>query len=245
MPLRAVKETNEYPIPENSNINNPLLLPHQQPQPQPSPMASPRNVRQKPTLPIIRSLMRGLEWDQEYHRFRAQGQAALQYVDIRGDVKDIHPSICFGGLHPQNSSPTYIRQLFWGSTPREELTDMNRSIILGVHAPEIDDGCMSVNCSGSRVGAALARVGGARPLSQPLLLVEVGGEVGDVSAVTPDTPPLPLPRVLVAQGLKLRFDLVMMAKWPARASASAACPRTSGLPDTRPRSRSLRWTKPS
>ena len=40
--------------------------------------------------------------------------------------------------------------------------------------------------------------------------MEVGAEVGDVSAVTPDMPPLPLPRVLVAEGLELRFDIAMM-----------------------------------
>ena len=63
---------------------------------------------------------------------------------------------------------------------------------------------------GCRVGAAVARGGGARLFRRPVLLVEVGAEVGDVSAVTPDTPPLPLPRVLVAQGLEFRFDLAMM-----------------------------------
>ena len=39
--------------------------------------------------------------------------------------------------------------------------------------------------------------------------MEVWAEVGDVSAVTPGTPLLPLPRVLVAQDLELRFDLLM------------------------------------
>ena len=34
------------------------------------------------------------------------------------------------------------------------------------------------------------------------------------------------------------------AEWPARATASAACPATSGLPETRLRSRTLQWTKP-
>ena len=34
--------------------------------------------------------------------------------------------------------------------------------------------------------------------------------MGNVSAVTPDTQPLPLRRVLVAQSLQLRFDLAMM-----------------------------------
>ena len=43
-----------------------------------------------------------------------------------------------------------------------------------------------------------------------LAQVEVGAKLGDVSAVTPDTPPLPLPLVLVAQGLELRFDLAMI-----------------------------------
>ena len=63
---------------------------------------------------------------------------------------------------------------------------------------------------GSRLGAALAWGGGSRLFSRPVLLVEVGAEVGDVSAVTPDTPPLLLPRVLLAQGLELRFNLARM-----------------------------------
>ena len=50
----------------------------------------------------------------------------------------------------------------------------------------------------------------ARLFSWPILLVENGAEVGDVSAVTPDKPPLPLPLVLVAQSLELRFNLSMM-----------------------------------
>ena len=62
----------------------------------------------------------------------------------------------------------------------------------------------------SRVVAALAQGGGARLFSRPVLLVEVEAEVGYVSAVTPDTPPLLLPGVLVAEDLEFRFDLVMM-----------------------------------
>ena len=63
---------------------------------------------------------------------------------------------------------------------------------------------------GSQVEAALARAGGVRLFSRPGLLVEVGAAVGDVKAVTPDMPPLPLPRLVLAQGLQLRFDLAMM-----------------------------------
>ena len=40
--------------------------------------------------------------------------------------------------------------------------------------------------------------------------MEVGAEGGALWAVTQDTPPLLLPRVPVAQGLELRFDLAMM-----------------------------------
>ena len=58
--------------------------------------------------------------------------------------------------------------------------------------------------------ATLARAGGVRLSSRPVLLVQVVVKVGDVSAVTPDTAPLPLPRVLLAQGLEFRFDLAMM-----------------------------------
>ena len=40
--------------------------------------------------------------------------------------------------------------------------------------------------------------------------MDVGAEVGNVSSVTPDTPPLPLPRVLMTQGLEFSFNLAMM-----------------------------------
>ena len=63
---------------------------------------------------------------------------------------------------------------------------------------------------GSRPGAALARGGGARAFCRSVLLVQIRAQVCGVSAVRPDTPPLPLPHVLVAQGLELRFDLAMM-----------------------------------
>ena len=49
-------------------------------------MAGPANVRREPSLAIICSLMRGLEWDREYCHSRAQGDAAGQYVEIREDV---------------------------------------------------------------------------------------------------------------------------------------------------------------
>ena len=49
-------------------------------------MASPKNKTKEPSLAIIRSLMRGLEWDPEYRHSRAQGDAAPQYVEIREDV---------------------------------------------------------------------------------------------------------------------------------------------------------------
>ena len=58
--------------------------------------------------------------------------------------------------------------------------------------------------------AVLARAGGAGLFSRPVLLVEVGAEVGDVSAVRPDTSALPLPQVRVAQGLEFRFDLALI-----------------------------------
>ena len=61
-----------------------------------------------------------------------------------------------------------------------------------------------------RVVATAARGGGARLLSRPVALVEVGAEVRDVSAITPDTPRLLPPRVLVAEGLELRSDVAMM-----------------------------------
>ena len=67
---------------------------------------------------------------------------------------------------------------------------------------EVTQGCCL------RVVAAVARASGAR-VCQPVLFVEVGAEVGDLLAITPDTPPLLLPPVLVAQGLELRFDLVV------------------------------------
>ena len=64
--------------------------------------------------------------------------------------------------------------------------------------------------------AALVRVpsvpaaGSARLFKRPVLMVEVGAEVGEILAVTPDRPPLPVPRLLVAKGLELCFDLAMM-----------------------------------
>ena len=45
-----------------------------------------------------------------------------------------------------------------------------------------------------------------RLFSQPVCLVGVGAEGRQLSAVTPDAPPLQLPLELVAQGLQLRFD---------------------------------------
>ena len=57
----------------------------------------------------------------------------------------------------------------------------------------------------SRVGAAVARAGGARLFSRPVLLVELRADVGDLSAVKPETPPLLLPRLLVAQGSRSWF----------------------------------------
>ena len=74
----------------------------------------------------------------------------------------------------------------------------------------------------SRMGAAAARGAGAWFFGRPVLLVEVGAEVSDVAAVTPDTPPLLLPHALVAQGLELRFHLAMMFHLPR------GFPRTRG-----------------
>ena len=73
--------------------------------------------------------------------------------------------------------------------------------------------CQEVTQSGgSRVVAAIARGGGAGLFSRLVLFMEVRAEVGDVSAITPDTPPHLLLRVLVAQGLELRFTLAMMVR---------------------------------
>ena len=81
-------------------------------------------------------------------------------------------------------------------------------------------GCQRFRCSG-RAGLALdlratamnlprvaapgwwppfPRGGRTRLFSQPVLLVEAGAEVGNVLPARQNTPPLPLPRVLVAQG---------------------------------------------
>ena len=49
-------------------------------------MTSPKNKNREPSLAIIRSLRRGLEWDRGYRHSRVQGDAAPQYVGIRDDV---------------------------------------------------------------------------------------------------------------------------------------------------------------
>ena len=49
-------------------------------------MASPNNVRRETSVAIIGSLMRGLKRDREYRHFRAKGDAAPQYVEIREDI---------------------------------------------------------------------------------------------------------------------------------------------------------------
>ena len=50
-------------------------------------MASPERATNLPSLAIIRSLMRGLEWDRVYQHSRPQGEAAPKYVEIPEDVK--------------------------------------------------------------------------------------------------------------------------------------------------------------
>ena len=75
---------------------------------------------------------------------------------------------------------------------------------LGPSGNEVDQG------GGSRMVAAVARAWGVRLFSWTVLFVEVGAEVGDVSAITLEAPPLQLPMVLVAQGLEPRFDVAMM-----------------------------------
>ena len=50
-------------------------------------MASPKNLLREPSLAIILSLRRWLEWDREYRHSRTQGGAAPRYVEIRDDVK--------------------------------------------------------------------------------------------------------------------------------------------------------------
>ena len=62
----------------------------------------------------------------------------------------------------------------------------------------------------SWAGPAFARGRGTQLSSRPVLLVEVRAEGGDVSAVMPDTPPVLLPNLLVAEGLELCFDLAIM-----------------------------------
>ena len=42
----------------------------------------------------------------------------------------------------------YVRQIFGGSTPPKNLTDVDPSNIWGVYTPKIFDGCMSVKYLG-------------------------------------------------------------------------------------------------
>ena len=53
-------------------------------------MVSPYQATRMPSLAIIRSLMRGLEWDREYRHSQPQGEAAPQYVEIHEDVNHHH-----------------------------------------------------------------------------------------------------------------------------------------------------------
>ena len=43
-------------------------------------------MRREPSLAIIRSLMRGVEWDREYRHSQAKGGAAPQYMQVCKDV---------------------------------------------------------------------------------------------------------------------------------------------------------------
>ena len=87
---------------------------------------------------------------------------------------------------------------------------------------------------GSRVGTAFTRGGGTRLFSRPVPFFEVTAEVGDISVVMPDTPPLLLPRVLVAQGFNLRLDPPMMvhilADLHVLGGSIPLCPRRAVLP---------------
>ena len=66
---------------------------------------------------------------------------SIIWVVYTPQIIDGHGSVNYlGGLHLQNNSRTWIRQLFGGSTPPEKLTDMDPSIILGVYTSKIIDG---------------------------------------------------------------------------------------------------------
>ena len=63
---------------------------------------------------------------------------------------------------------------------------------------------------GPGVVAPIGQGEGTQLFSRLVLVIEVGTEGGDISAVTPDTPRVPLPMVLVDQGSQLSFDLAMI-----------------------------------
>ena len=75
-------------------------------------MASPKNMRREASLAIIRSVMRVLQWDREYRHYRAQQDAALQYLEIRKDVKH-HREIkaelqTLGYKHARQRRPSHV-----------------------------------------------------------------------------------------------------------------------------------------
>ena len=80
----------------------------------------------------------------------------------------------------------------------------------------------------------MGRGGGAHLFSVPVLIVEVRAEGGDVSTVTPNRPPLPLPLVLVVQGSDFRLHLATMVHIDADpdnlGGSICLCPGVAVLP---------------
>ena len=101
-------------------------------------MASPKNMRQEPSLPIIHNLMRGLEWNREYRHSRAQGDATPQYMEIREDVnhhRGIETELKALATSTRGSKSSGLSGVTAGTSPTSALASTKRKGRLKIPAP--------------------------------------------------------------------------------------------------------------